>query len=83
MYELKLDKKAIKELNKLENTIKERIFNKILETKENPHRFFTKLKGRTDFKLRVGDYRVIAEIYDDLRLIEVTKIGHRRNIYKK
>ena len=44
---------------------------------------FVKLKGREEFKLRVGDYRVIASIDDKHKRIEVLLIGHRKNIYKK
>lgn len=63
--------------------VKTRIFRKIIESKTDPFRFFERLEGRDDYKLRVGDYRVIADINQKERRIEVTKIGHRRSIYKK
>ena len=47
-----------------------------------PLRFFERLKGRIDFKLRVGDYRVIADINQDSKRIEITEIGHRKNVYE-
>jgi len=81
MYELTFDEKAIDFLNSLPKEIKERIFTKILKTKEYPLRFFERLSGRADFKLRVGDYRVIADI--EQKKINVRFIGHRKNIYKK
>ncbi len=77
------DKKAAKELLKLPEDIKIRIFNKIIESKKDPSRFFERLEGRNDYRLRVGDYRVIADINLKEKRIEVTKIGHRKNIYKK
>ena len=77
------DKKAAKELLKLPKDIKIRIFNKIIESKKDPSRFFERLEGRNDYRLRVGDYRVIADINLKEKRIEVTKIGHRKNIYKK
>ena len=80
MHELIFDPEAIDFLCKLPKELKERIFNKISSTKENPFHFFERLKERTDYKLRVGDYRVIADINEER--IEVTKIGHRKNIYK-
>lgn len=58
MYEVIFDEEAIDFLNKSPNNLKERIFNKILSTKENPFRFFERLKGRSDYKLRIGDYGV-------------------------
>lgn len=83
MYEIIFDEKAIEFLNKVPKELKERIFNKITSTKENPFHFFEKLTGRKDYKLRVGDYRVIADINKKDKKIEITIIGHRKNIYKK
>ena len=43
----------------------------------------TKLKGNNPFhRIRVGDYRIIYEIQNDILVILVIKIGHRRDIYK-
>jgi mRNA interferase RelE/StbE len=82
MYEIVFDPEAIEFLEKCENTIAKRIWDKIMSTKENPYHFFERLAGRKDFKLRVGDYRVIADIDDSKKIIQVSLIGHRKNIYK-
>lgn len=82
MYEVIIDEEAIEFLNKLPKEIKERIFNKILSTKENPLHFFERLAERAEYKLRIGDYRAIADIDQGNRIIKVTLIGHRKNIYK-
>jgi mRNA interferase RelE/StbE len=76
------DKKATKELSKLSKDIRKRIFRKIVECKADPFRFFEGLKGRDDYKLRVGEYRVIADIDKNKKIIEITKIGHRKIIYR-
>ena len=68
-YEVVFDPEAIDFLSKTPKNLKERIYNKIISTKENPHRFFERLKGRTDYKLRVGDYRVIADLDDRTKKI--------------
>jgi len=81
-YELILDNEAIELLQKLEKPLRARIFRKMQSAKEDPYHFFKKLEGRTDFKMRVGDYRVIADIDASKKRIEVTCIGHRKNIYK-
>ena len=83
MYELIFDDEAIEFLEKIPREIKERIFNKLISTKENPFRFFERLTGRTDYKLRVGDYRIIADLDQGNNTIKVTIIGHRKNIYRK
>jgi len=35
------------------------------------------------WRLRVGDYRIIYLIEDDIKIIEIRKIGHRKDVYKK
>jgi len=81
VYELRFDDNAIEYLGKLDREVKERIFNKIISAKENPFHFFKKLENRKDFSLRAGDYRVIADI--EGKVINITLIGHRRNVYEK
>jgi mRNA interferase RelE/StbE len=82
MYELIFDDEAIEFLNKLPKEVKRRIWDKLTSTKENPFHFFERLTGRTDYKLRVGDYRVVADLDRGNNTIKVTIIGHRKNIYK-
>ena len=83
MYKIAIDNKAMESLEKLPKTIAQSILKKIQETKENPHRYFIKLTNRTDYKLRVGDYRILADIEDNELKILVIHIGHRSNVYKQ
>ncbi|MCF7798399.1 type II toxin-antitoxin system RelE/ParE family toxin [Candidatus Woesearchaeota archaeon] len=83
MYILSYGKNAGDVLNKLPRSASQRIFKKLEETKENPHRYFIKLTNRPEYKLRVGDYRVIADIVDNKLIILVLEVGHRSRIYKK
>ena len=77
------DRKALEFLESLPKDLRLRIFSKITAAKDNPLHFFERLEGRQDYKLRVGDYRVIADINRSLGRIEVTLIDHRKNVYKK
>ena len=44
----------------------------------------TKLQGNNPFhRIRCGDYRIIYEIHDDILVILVVKIGHRKEVHKK
>ena len=81
MYKLIFEKKALQELNKLEKQIKERIWNKLQECKENPFRFLKPLIQIKGFKLRIGDYRIIIDVQEEIKILNVLKIGHRKNIY--
>jgi mRNA interferase RelE/StbE len=82
-YELIFDREAVEFLESCQKNLRERIFNRITAAKENPFHFFERMEGRQDYKLRVGDYRVIADINRSIGRIEVTLIDHRKNIYKK
>jgi mRNA interferase RelE/StbE len=83
VYSINFDPEALEFLEKSEKEIRVRIYNKIMDTKENPFHYWERLTGRKDYKLRIGDYRAIADINQNSKLIEVTLIGHRKNIYKK
>lgn len=40
-----------------------------------------KLRGQENYRIRVGDYRVVYSILDAVLLIEVVKVGQRGNFY--
>ncbi|MCG2736667.1 MAG: type II toxin-antitoxin system RelE/ParE family toxin [Candidatus Methanoperedenaceae archaeon] len=75
---------AAGELKKLDRTVAKRIFKKVSQLCEKPYDFdVTKMVGDPYFRLRVGDYRVVFDIQNDLLRILVLKVGHRKNVYKK
>ena len=80
MHEIIFDLNVIDFLEKLPKETRLRIFNKILSTKSNPFRYFERLKSGKDYKLRIWDYRICADI--DNQTIIITLIGHRKNIKK-
>jgi mRNA interferase RelE/StbE len=41
-----------------------------------------KLSGQNRYRLRQGDYRIVYTINDARRIVEIYKIGNRREIYK-
>jgi mRNA interferase RelE/StbE len=81
MYSLLFEKKALNDLNSLDKEIKTRIWNKLQLCKENPFRFLKHLEDMPGFKLRVGDYRAIVDVDNSNMIINVLKVGHRKNIY--
>jgi mRNA interferase RelE/StbE len=43
----------------------------------------TKLSGsERAYRIRVGDYRILYEVFDDAICVEVVKVGHRRDVYR-
>lgn len=83
MYELQFSKKAVKELKRLEKSVKERIWVKLQECKVDPFRFLKHLEQIKGYKLRVGDYRLIIDVDINNRILNMIKLGNRRNIYEK
>ncbi|MBU4308649.1 MAG: type II toxin-antitoxin system RelE/ParE family toxin [Nanoarchaeota archaeon] len=83
MYEIRFDKRALNFLNKLEFQIKQRIWNKLQECKQEPFRYLKHLEQIKAYKLRVGDYRIIIDIQEEIKVLYVEKIGHRKNVYEK
>ena len=81
-YKMIFTNRAIKDLKKIDNKMKERIGNKLKIYSENPLKFGKKLTDPKigTYKFKIGDYRVIFDI-DDNKII-VLRLGHRKNIYK-
>jgi mRNA interferase RelE/StbE len=83
-YRVELTNKAEKSLKQLPTDHQVRIANVLLELQINPRpNGVKKLKGEWDFyRVRVGDYRVVYEIFDQEIRVVVIAIGHRREIYR-
>ncbi len=82
-YTAVLTKKAQKQLDKLSDSIAEPIFNTIANLEENPRpQGYKKLKGRDAYRVRVGNYRIIYNILDQLLIVDIIALGHRKNIYQ-
>ncbi len=83
-YELKIEPDALSNFKKMTPNLQSRILKKIRWFANNfenmtPLPLTANLQGF--FKLRVGDYRIIYTFDDNLQLITVHRIGHRREIY--
>lgn len=86
MYKVEYTIKALKELSKLDKYTKKLIIawiEKNLVDCSDPRAHGKSLSGnRNDqWRYRVGDYRIIAEILEEKVIIHVLSVGHRKNIY--
>jgi mRNA interferase RelE/StbE len=82
-YTVKIIPKAEKEFLKLAKIERNKIRKKILSLAENPKPFGSqKLKETDYFRIRIGDYRIIYSIDDELRLVKVLSIAHRKDVYR-
>ncbi|MBM3862082.1 MAG: type II toxin-antitoxin system RelE/ParE family toxin [Verrucomicrobia bacterium] len=82
-YTVILKRSAEKELACLPETLHRRIATKLLELENNPRPpGIQKLHGHDGYRIRIGDYRVLYLIDDQRETIQVTAIGHRREVYR-
>ena len=83
MYKIQILKSADKTLKNVAQKDRVKIVEHISQLADNPRPLgCKKLKGTEFYRIRIGDYRVIYKIEDDILLILVIRIGHRKNIYK-
>ncbi len=82
-FEIIWSEPAIRQLKKLDRSVARRIFDKVGELAEDPHRIAQKLVNSPYYRLRVGDCRVILDIQGDVLRILILKVGHRESIYNR
>jgi mRNA interferase RelE/StbE len=75
---------AVRALKKLDPPIRRRIQGAITLLAEDPRPPAARpLRGRPGLRVRVDDYRIIYTIADDVLLIVVVTLGHRRDVYDR
>lgn len=83
IYFLNFSRQALKELEKINEPFYSNIKQAIFGLTENPRpNGYKKLKGRDGYRIRVGNYRVIYDIFDNLLVIDIITLGHRKDIYE-
>ena len=85
-YRLLIKPSAAKEIERIgSKKDRQRIVASIFALAKNPRPLGSeKLAGSEDrYRVRRGDYRVVYAIDDSERSIEVVKVGHRREVYRK
>lgn len=80
-YKIQFDKRALDFLNKLDHETEKRIWNKLQECKRNPFHYLKSLTQIKGYKLRVGDYRLIIDVQNKIKVLFVLKIDKRSRIY--
>jgi mRNA interferase RelE/StbE len=84
VYKIRIEKAVEKALQKINEPYYSKIKEAILSLGRDPRpNGYIKLKGREGYRVRVADYRIIYDIFDDILLIEVVELGHRKDITGK
>jgi mRNA interferase RelE/StbE len=82
-YELVFKKSVAKDLRELPKADVKRILQRIRSLADDPRPPGSeKLSGLERYRLRQGVYRIVYEIDDEVLIVLVVKVGHRRDIYR-
>ncbi len=84
MYQIQFLPKAKRQLKAIPRQMQNLLKDEIRNLSENPRpRGVKKLSGEEDlYRIRIRNYRVIYKIEDNILLILIVAIGHRRDIYR-
>jgi len=87
-YSYYFNPRSLKQLKKLDKPIQMLIINwldKYIQNAENPRLYGKSLTAdRSDeWRYRIGDYRILAHIRDEIVEIEIIQVGHRRYVYDR
>ena len=86
-WRIELTGEARKQLKKIGHTEAKRIRDYLrqrIEPLDDPRQIGKALKGRFSdlWRYRVGDYRLVCELRDEVLVVLVIRIGHRKEIYR-
>jgi len=82
-YKIEFKKSVKKDLRHLPKNDTVKILDRIHRLSTNPRpQQSRKLSSQEKYRLRHGKYRILYEIRDQLLLITIVKVGHRKNIYQ-
>lgn len=81
-YRVELRPAAVRALRKLDPSVRQRVQGAIALLAQDPRPPSTRaLQGHPGLRVRVGDYRIIYTVADDVLLVVVVTVGHRRELY--
>ncbi len=83
-YSIELVPAAMRALRKLTVDVRQRVSDTIGELADDPRPpGVRKLSGSDDvYRVRTGDYRILYQIHDELLVVLVVDVGHRRDVYR-
>ena len=86
-WQIEFTRNAQKAMEELDKSVRKRIDNflKRLVAREHPRSIGGALSGTLAgrWRYRVGSYRIVCEIHDDVLVVLVLEVDHRREVYKR
>ena len=82
-YQVRIKRSAEREMDRLPNRTFQRVTQAILNLESRPRPpGCVKLRGIEEYRIRVGDFRILYTINDANRTVEIVAVGHRRDVYR-
>jgi mRNA interferase RelE/StbE len=83
-YKITFTKSSVKELGIISSKDSQKIFKRISALADEPRPSgCEKLSVRPLYRVRQGDYRIVYFVNDSGRIVDIIKIGHRREVYRR
>ncbi|MHA7153765.1 type II toxin-antitoxin system RelE family toxin [Arthrobacter sp. TMN-50] len=83
-YQIELRPAAVRALRRIDHQDRDRIRGAIALLGEDPRPPGAKLlQGRPGLRVRVGNYRIIYTVDDNVLVVAVITVGHRRDVYSR
>jgi len=85
VYEVYLERAAENDLKRLPRSTFHRIISQIRALADNPRPSgCRKLAGsKKDWRIRIGDHRVLYEIDEKVKAVRIMRVRHRREVYRR
>ena len=82
-FELRVRPSVAKDLKAILRQSVLRILDKIESLREDPRPVgCEKLSGQERYRIRQGCYRIVYSVFDDEIVVEIVKVGHRKDVYR-
>jgi mRNA interferase RelE/StbE len=83
-YKIEWKRSALKELEKLPRPMISKVVSAVDNLSSNPFpQGVRKLMGsESSYRIRLGDYRVLYSVIEKRLIIEIIRVGHRKDVYK-
>lgn len=84
MYKVEYSHAAAKALRKAPAPVAGRVMNAVEELARDPYEMagVKKLTAREGYRLRVGDWRILYTVHNDILTIHILDVGNRKEVYK-
>ena len=84
MYSIEFRASAARQFRKLPEQVQRRLRQKIdlLATNPRPHGY-EPLEGEPGYRVKVGDYRIVYDIQDQMLMVLILRVAHRRHVYDR